>query len=60
VQQIVEQTFDGSAGSVTMQSDLMQPDLFSAANGHRMNDCGVVTSVSTISGLDLSTQHHPD
>jgi hypothetical protein len=47
VQQIVEQTFDGAAGSVTMQSDLMQPDLFAAANGHRMNDCGVVTSVST-------------
>jgi monodictyphenone polyketide synthase len=48
VQQIIEQTFDGAAGSVTMQSDLMQPDLFAAANGHRMNDCGVVTSVSTV------------
>jgi monodictyphenone polyketide synthase len=45
VQQIIEQTFSSSAGSVTMQSDLMQADLFAAANGHRMNNCGVVTSV---------------
>ena len=45
VQQITEQSFGGTSGSVTMQSNLMQADLFAAANGHRMNDCGVVTSV---------------
>ncbi|KAL8827498.1 MAG: hypothetical protein Q9191_003145 [Dirinaria sp. TL-2023a] len=44
VQQIIEQTFNGSVGTVVMQSDLMQPDFLAAAHGHRMNDCGVVTS----------------
>ena len=46
VQQIIEATFNGSAGTVVMQSDLMQRDFLAAANGHRMNNCGVVTSVS--------------
>lgn len=45
VQQIIEQSFDGAAGKVVMQSDLMQPDFQAAADGHRMNNCGVVTSV---------------
>lgn len=45
VQNIVDVDIDGSAGSVVMQSDLMQKDFLKAANGHRMNDCGVVTSV---------------
>ena len=48
VQQLIEETFSGSAGTVVMQSDLMQPDFLAAANGHRMNDCGVVTSVSRL------------
>lgn len=46
VQQIIEERFDGSAGTVVMQSDLMQADLLAAAHGHSMNNCGVVTSVS--------------
>ena len=46
VQQIIRSSFDGSAGSVTIQSDLMQPDFLAAAHGHGMNGCGVVTSVS--------------
>ena len=45
VQQIIEKTLNGSAGKVTMQSNLMQPEFLAAANGHRMNNCGVVTSV---------------
>ncbi|KAF4536149.1 Beta-ketoacyl synthase [Lasiodiplodia theobromae] len=44
VQQIVEEVYTGTAGTVTMRSDLMQPDFLAAANGHRMNGCGVVTS----------------
>ncbi|KAF7587027.1 hypothetical protein BBP40_007849 [Aspergillus hancockii] len=44
VQQIIEETFNGTAGKVVMQSDLMQPAFLAAANGHRMNGCGVVTS----------------
>ncbi|KAH6722851.1 putative polyketide synthase [Leptodontidium sp. MPI-SDFR-AT-0119] len=44
VQNIVESVFHGSAGTLTMQSDLMQPDFLAAAHGHRMNNCGVVTS----------------
>ena len=48
VQNIIEATFNGSAGTVVMQSDLMQPDFLAAAHGHRMNNCGVVTSVSKL------------
>ncbi|KAG6254329.1 Type I Iterative PKS [Claviceps purpurea] len=44
VQCIIEETIDGTNGTVVMQSDLMQPDLYTAAEGHRMNDCAVVTS----------------
>ena len=47
VQQVIEETFNGAAGRVVMQSDLMHPDFLAAANGHRMNNCGVVTSVSS-------------
>ena len=46
VQQIIAVDINGVAGVVAMQSDLMQSDFLAAANGHRMNDCGVVTSVS--------------
>ena len=46
VQQIVDESFSGSVGRVVMQSDLMQSDFFAAAHGHKMNGCGVVTSVS--------------
>lgn len=46
VQQVIEEDFQGSAAKVVMQSDLMQPEFLEAANGHRMNGCGVVTSVS--------------
>ena len=48
VQHIVEESIDESAGKVAIQSDLMQSDFLAAANGHRMNGCGVVTSVSSI------------
>lgn len=48
VQQIIEQSFDGVAGTVAMQSDLMQADFRAAAWGHKMNGCGVVTSVSLL------------
>lgn len=48
VQQIISEEFDVANGTakVTMQSDLMQPDFRAAAWGHKMNNCGVVTSVS--------------
>ena len=48
VQQIIEESFQGSTGKVIMQSDLMQPDFLAAAYGHKMNGCGVVTSVSQL------------
>ncbi|CAO2648474.1 Nn.00g077410.m01.CDS01 [Neocucurbitaria sp. VM-36] len=44
VQQITEISIEGATGSVMMQSDLMQSDFLAAAHGHRMNNCGVVTS----------------
>jgi monodictyphenone polyketide synthase len=46
VHRIVEESFEGTVGKVVMQSDLMQPDFLAAAYGHKMNGCGVVTSVS--------------
>lgn len=46
VHEIIEETSDESGCSLVIQSDLMQPDFYAAAYGHRMNDCGVVTSVS--------------
>lgn len=53
VQHIVEESFENGAGVVVMESDLMQPDFLAAAHGHRMNGCGVVTSVSISPGLSL-------
>ncbi|KAL5345167.1 Non-reducing polyketide synthase PKS8-1 [Pseudogymnoascus australis] len=44
MQQVTDETFNGSSGTVVMQSDLMQADLLTAAHGHSMNNCGVVTS----------------
>nr|QLM00044.1 polyketide synthase [Xylaria schweinitzii] len=44
VQRIVEESFDGAAGRVVMRSNLMDVDLLKAAQGHKMNECGVVTS----------------
>lgn len=45
VQMIVEETFAGLAGTVVMQSDVAQVDFRAATWGHKMNQCGVVTSV---------------
>lgn len=56
VQQIIEESFQGSTGKVVMQSDLMQPDFLAAANGHKMNGCGVVTSVSQFDSVDSRGQ----
>jgi acyl transferase domain-containing protein len=55
VQQIMEKTFEGSSGKVVMQSDLMQPEFLAAAHGHKMNGCGVVTSVSDSLSFPIST-----
>lgn len=55
VHQVIEQTFDGPAGTVIMQSDLMQADFYSAAWGHKMNGCGVVTSVSPLNSRSRPT-----
>ncbi|PCG96050.1 Acyl transferase/acyl hydrolase/lysophospholipase [Penicillium occitanis (nom. inval.)] len=44
VQQIIEETFSETSSTVVMRSNLMEDDFKVAAYGHRMNDCGVVTS----------------
>ncbi|KAK3898722.1 hypothetical protein C8A05DRAFT_18738 [Staphylotrichum tortipilum] len=44
VQRIVQQVVDGVVGTVVMQSDLSHPEFRAAAWGHKMNNCGVVTS----------------
>jgi monodictyphenone polyketide synthase len=46
VHRVVEETFSGAAGRVVVQSDMMQADFLAAAWGHKMNNAGVVTSVS--------------
>lgn len=48
VQHLIKESVDESTGiaKVTMQSNLMQKEFLAAANGHNMNGCGVVTSVS--------------
>ena len=46
VQHIVDEEFTESTARLVMQSDVMHPEFLDAANGHRMNGCGVVTSVS--------------
>ena len=48
VQQVIEENFNGTAGTVVIQSDLMQADFRAAAWGHKMNGCGVVTSVGLL------------
>lgn len=47
VQQIIEENFSETAGTVVMQSDLTQTDFRAAAWGHKMNGCGVVSSVGS-------------
>lgn len=47
VQRVVDESFDGNAGKVIIQSDLMEPDFYAAAYEHKINGCGVVTSVSS-------------
>ena len=46
IHQVLEETISGETGSIVVRSDLMQPEFLEAANGHRMNGHGVVTSVS--------------
>lgn len=56
VQNIIEEDWTENTARVVMQSDLMKPDFFAAANGHFMNGCGVCTSVSlvdTLVGLEI-------
>ncbi|EFX02748.1 polyketide synthase [Grosmannia clavigera kw1407] len=44
VQRVVQDVFMTTTAKVVIQSDLMQPELLAATYGHRMNNCGVVTS----------------
>ncbi|KAK5654604.1 hypothetical protein OQA88_7234 [Cercophora sp. LCS_1] len=44
VHQILSQSFTAATATLEIQSDLMSPDFFAAAWGHRMNNAGVVTS----------------
>jgi monodictyphenone polyketide synthase len=47
VHRVVQEHFEGAAGRIVVQSDLTQSDFRAAAYGHKMNGCGVVTSVSS-------------
>ncbi|GIZ46902.1 hypothetical protein CKM354_001000800 [Cercospora kikuchii] len=65
IQHLIEQTVDGSSAKVIIQSDLMQQDFLAAANGHRMNNCGVVTSsihadIAYTLGKHLHSLFYPD
>lgn len=41
-----EEVQQGSRGKLTTVSDMQHPDFLAAVHGHRMNNCGVATSVS--------------
>lgn len=41
-----EEVQQGSRGKLTTLSDMQHPDFLAAVHGHRMNNCGVATSVS--------------
>ena len=45
---VLEESFHDTAGTVLIQSDLSQRDFRTAVWGHKMNNCGVVTSVSAM------------
>lgn len=47
VHQVIQEDYIGSTASFIARSNVMHPDFNEAASGHRMNDCGVVTSVSS-------------
>lgn len=53
VQEVIHETFHGASGSVVIQSNLMDADFLAAANSHRMNGCGVVTSVSYTFAIEV-------
>lgn len=42
----VEEVREGSRGRLITISDMQHPDFLAALHGHRMNNCGVATSVS--------------
>ncbi|KAH7065575.1 hypothetical protein B0J12DRAFT_707015 [Macrophomina phaseolina] len=44
VHEVLDESISSEKGAITVQSNVMDPDFLEAANGHRMNDCGVVTS----------------
>lgn len=46
VHKVVKEVMNEDSGEVHIRSDLMQSEFFEAANGHMMNGCAVVTSVS--------------
>ena len=46
IHQVVKEKILGTAGELTVISDMMHPDFYSALHGHVMNGHGVATSVS--------------
>ncbi|GAB1201703.1 hypothetical protein APSETT445_000290 [Aspergillus pseudonomiae] len=55
--EVLEESISGEEWSIVIQSDLMQPEFFEAANGNRMNGHGVVTS-STHVDIALTLAKH--
>ncbi|EAQ85350.1 hypothetical protein CHGG_09364 [Chaetomium globosum CBS 148.51] len=56
VHRVTEAEFEGAAGGVVVQSDVIQADFLSAAWGHKMNNTGVATSISKEN--QMSNYHH--
>jgi asperthecin polyketide synthase len=48
IHQITEETVEEKTATIKIVSDLQHPDFLEAVHGHRMNNCGVATSVSRI------------
>ena len=48
---IVEETYNEQSAKLIVETDILDPNILEAVNGHAMNGCGVVSCVSNMSEL---------
>lgn len=54
IHSIIEESFDGTFGKVLAESNVIHPDLIKAVAGHKMNNNGVVSSVSILTYIQAT------
>lgn len=55
IHQVTQETVEASSATLTALSDIQHPDFLEAVHGHRMNNCGVATSVRLLSSCSASS-----